>query len=438
MDLGAFFTHLPENIWYGIIFLVLIAILVAAHELGHYLFARLFGMGVEEFSIGFGKKPLFIWGRRTYDIPLPADDPTPLGHALIESGGSGLEGGNAMREVEICETPTGKVMRETTVFTVRPLPLGGFVRIKGMVPQDDGSETKIPGGIYSKPVWQRFLVLLAGPAFSILAGVILLLSVYLAEGIRDADAPVIGSMAKSEPGYQAGLRPDDRVISIDRQPIEHFYDLIKIVRVSDGKPLQFAIERNGKPMSFVVTPKAGPDPSPVLGPDMMPTGETRIQAKIGVLPAAPRRALNFGEALSEAVQTPGRAVEGLSKVFRHPQTFSDQVGGPATMAVYTAQAVQSGFSQVVLMAGFLSISLGIMNLLPVFPLDGGQMTVAVAEMLRGGRRLSIRVQNAIGAAGLAFVALLYVSVVFIDIHRFLPGAKPAPGKKIEMATGKPN
>jgi regulator of sigma E protease len=438
MNLSTFFTHLPEYIWYGVVFLVLIAILVAAHELGHYLFARLFGMGVEEFSIGFGKKPIWTWGKRSYDIPLPAGDTTPLGHTMIESGGSSLEGGVAMRDVEVRETPSGRVMRETTVFTFRPWPLGGFVRIKGMLPQDDGSETQVPGGLYSKPVWQRFLVLLAGPAFSIIAGVLLLLSVYMAEGIRDVDAPVIGSMAKDEPGYKAGLRPDDRVISIDGTAIVHFYDLIKIVRVSDGKPLQFAVEREGKPMTFTVTPKAGPVPSPVLGPDMMPTGETKIQARIGVIPAAPRRLLSFGEAFSEAVQTPGRAVEGLTKIFRHPQTFSDQVGGPASMVVYTAQAVQSGFSQVVLMAGFLSISLGIMNLLPVFPLDGGQMAVAVAEMLRGGRRLSIGVQNAIGTAGFAFVILLYISVVFIDIHRFFPGTKPGTEKKIEMAVGKQN
>jgi len=436
MNLGSFITHLPEYAWYAVVFLVLIAILVAAHELGHYLFARLFGMGVEEFSIGFGKKPIWIWGKRSYDIPLPAIDPTPVGHALIEAGGSGLEGGPSMREVEVRDTPTGRVMRETTVFTFRPWPLGGFVRIKGMVPQEDGSETKVPGGIYSKPVWQRFIVLFAGPAFSILAGVILLLSVYMAEGIRDVDAPVIGSMAKEEQGYKAGLRPDDRVISIDGTAISKFYDLIKIVRVSDGKPLVFAVEREGKPMTFTVTPKARLEPTPVLGPDMMPTGETKVQARIGVLPAAPRRALTFGEALSEAAQTPGRALVGMSKIFKNPQTIADQVGGPATMVVYTSQAVQSGFTQVVLLAGFLSISLGIMNLLPIFPLDGGQMTVAVAEMLRGGRRLSIGVQNAIGTAGFAFVILLYVSVIFIDINRFLPGAKSVPEKKIEMAVGK--
>src|SRR5947207_10630088 len=94
------------------VFLLMLCVLVAAHELGHYLFARLFGMGVEEFAIGFGKRPLWVWMRKTYKV----DDPKV------------------------------QDLTETTDFTVRPWPLGGFVKIKGMLPEEDGSEVAVPGG----------------------------------------------------------------------------------------------------------------------------------------------------------------------------------------------------------------------------------------------------------------------------------------------------
>ena len=132
-----FLTHLGDYALLTVVFLFMISALVAAQELGHYLFARLFGMGVEEFAIGYGKKPLFTWLRKPYKV---------RGHSGEDLGES-----------------------ETTDFTVRPWPLGGFVKIKGMMPEEDGSEINVRGGFYNKPPWQRFVVLLAGPAFSVVS-----------------------------------------------------------------------------------------------------------------------------------------------------------------------------------------------------------------------------------------------------------------------------
>ena len=80
------------------------------------------------------------------------------------------------------ESPSGKILRETTRFTVRPWPLGGFVRIKGMLPEEDGSETTIAGGFYNKPPIQRLVVLFAGPLFSVLAGILILTPLYMTTG----------------------------------------------------------------------------------------------------------------------------------------------------------------------------------------------------------------------------------------------------------------
>src|SRR6185369_10415908 len=101
------------------------------------------------------------------------------------------------------------------------------------------------------------------------------------------------------------------------------------------------------------------------------------------------------------------------------------VGGPGTIAKVTSEATKQGVGPVIELMAMLSISVGIFNLLPVPPLDGGQMLVAIAEMLRGGRRLSMKVQGAVTAIGLALVAMLFISVVFIDIGRLSQGDKSA-------------
>src|SRR5207237_324639 len=143
-------------------FLAMICVLVGAHEYGHFLFARLFKMEIEEFAIGFGK-PKMSW-----------------------------------------------MKRKGTEFTFRPVPLGGFVRIKGMQPEEDGSEIHVPNGFYSKPAWQRFAVLFAGPAFSILFGVVLLFGLFTIVGPRKVvDTPVIDNISADGPAAKAGMQPGD-------------------------------------------------------------------------------------------------------------------------------------------------------------------------------------------------------------------------------------
>jgi regulator of sigma E protease len=126
-----------------------------------------------------------------------------------------------------------------------------------------------------------------------------------------------------------------------------------------------------------------------------------------------------------------QAVLGLVKLFQQPQKFKDSVGGPATMVSATASAVDSGFWKVLSLSALLSISVGIMNLLPAPPLDGGQMVMSVAEMLRGGRRLSIRAQAIASGIGLTFVAALILGVFVVDFQRFT-----GPKEKLEIVKSK--
>lgn len=416
-------------LWVALVFVTMISILVAAHELGHYLFARMFNMGVEEFAIGFGKNPLVTWKRKFYTVPLgPGQNPgIEVKEGNSHDGLSRLEGRAQADRIEIVGEGDGAYLRERTDFTIRPWPLGGFVRIKGMMPEDDGSETRVAGGFYSKPPWQRLLVLFAGPLFSVIAGIAILVPLFMFHGAkRPVNEPIIASLRQDGPAGKAKIEPGDRVISIDNRPVEKFYDLVLAVRGSGGKELSLVIERKGRRFDTKLMPVLSAEEMAILGPDLKLTKEKKRQyvMKAGFDESMVR--LGFGEAVSEAVRFPIEATTGLIGVFTRPSTFKENVGGPGTMFKATQQAVQLGVPSVLLLSALLSISVGIFNLLPAPPLDGGQMAIALAEMFRGGRRLSMKVQMTLGTMGMAFVFLLVLSALTVDVMRAFEKKEPAP------------
>lgn len=370
----------PMNYVAIVAFITIITLLVAAHEYGHYLFARIFNMEVEEFAIGFGKKPLFTW-----------------------------------------------LKRGDTVFTVRPWPVGGFVRIKAMEPQEDGSETQVNGGFYSKGPFKRFIVLLAGPVFSILAGWLVLVPLFAISGKSEiSHEPVLGFVSKDTPAFAAGLKEGDRILTIDGKPIAEFVEMTRVVEDSIEKPLRFEVKRDKKTFFATVIPVKSADRQARFAYDGERNGERDFRGRIGVLPTDRHVPMSLSEAFNEAFYLPVRMLGGLGKIVAQPVRFKEDMGGPITMVAYAKSAATSGFENLLRLAGLLSISLGIFNLLPVPPLDGGQMLFCVAEMFRRGRRLSLKTQSTIAAIGLALVCLLMVSVFVVDIRRFF--APPPPLK----------
>jgi regulator of sigma E protease len=390
-----FLSKIDDYAVLALVFILMISVLVAAHELGHYLFARLFGMGVEEFAVGFGKKPIWVYGRRTYKV-------TDEHHPGVEQ-------------------------TETTDFTIRPWPLGGFVRIKGMVPEDDGSEVDIPGGFYNKAPWQRFIVLLAGPAFSVLAGIVLLVPLYAIVGIdRRVNDPVIPDVVVGKAADLAGIKPGDRVLAVNDAPVKTFADFIFAVRDKGGQALRISVDRQGEQKEFTITPEWGTEDTWVLDANLDPTGESRRQAVLGV--AQPREfklvPLTLSQAVVAAVNEPVRAVRSIAGIARNTRNFEKTVSGPLSMVKYTSYALEAGVAKLIQLSALLSISVGIFNLLPFAPLDGGQMVVAVIEMF-SRRRLSLQMQTTLSAVGMTLIAVLVLGTWFIDFKRtFVPSADP--------------
>lgn len=310
--------------------------------------------------------------------------------------------------------------KDGTEFSMLLLPLGGFAAIRGMHPKPDGSETQIPGGFYSKSPLQRLLVLLAGPFFSVAFGVLLFACLYLTVGVyRPSNSPVVSSVLPDKPAAKAGLRAGDRFVRVQGQSVERFYDVLRVVRENPGKPVQVAVLRDGKILNLEIVPEASDGPVPVLGPDLMPTSEMRVQAQMGV--PIPRELVRLtpAQAVREAAMAPVAMVSGLLGIVRQPTRASEEVGGPGTIALFAFEATKQGLVGIVALAAGLSISLGIMNLLPIPPLDGGQMLVAFVEMLRRGRRLSIQVQNLVSNVGFVLVLLLVFSVLAVDMGRIV-------------------
>ena len=360
-----------------LLFLFMLSVLVAAHEYGHFIVARLFKMDVEEFAIGFGK-PYWTYMRK-----------------------------------------------KGTEYNLRPLPLGGFVRIKGMQPEDDGSEVNIENGFYSKPPLARFLVLLAGPVFSILAGLAILIPLHSMHG-RKVLGTTIGSVKEDTPAYAAGLRPNDRLTFIDGVPVLTMYDVMVNIRDKAGREVVIQADRAGTPLTIRVVPKLTAEPVPYAEDEFRESTRDRVQARIGMAPSLSQTVtlkVPIGQAVTDALMWPVDMVKGLVKTFMRPATIKDNMGGPVAIATQSFAAAKDGWDTFVQLAALLSISLGIFNLLPFGPLDGGQMLMAFAEMLRRGKRLSIRVQATFQGIGLLAVCGLIVTVLFADISR-LTGGKP--------------
>lgn len=403
-----------------VVFLTMLIALVAAHEFGHYVFARLFGMACEEFALGMGGKP-WIWARRRYIVPVePGQDPFKRGAA------NALESGSSTVEAKVEETSQGTILHETTIFTIRPLPIGGFVRIKGMMPEDDGGETQIPGGFFSKAPWKRWIVLAAGPAFSVLAGILVLIPMLTLYGIdQPTGRAVVGDVVPKGPAAKAGLQAGDRFVSVDGVKTSTWFDVTVNVRDKGERPITLVIDRKGKTLTKVVKGLVEKTPSEVVDAKGESTGILRRQTRLQILAESEIKPLPFGKAAIGAIKMPWITVRELVNRFSKPAELAENVGGPGTMIKVTSDSVNEGAWAVVRTAGLLSISVGIFNLLPFPPLDGGQMWIAFVEMLRGGRRLSLRTQETALKFGFAMVLMLVVTVLFIDARR-LTGASDPP------------
>ncbi|MEI7577972.1 MAG: M50 family metallopeptidase [Armatimonadota bacterium] len=360
-------------------FIVMFAILVAVHEWGHYLAARHFRMAVSEFSIGFGPK-VKTWRQKLTRMP---------------------------NEDQI-----------TTDFNVRSVPLGGFVKIEGMEPQPDGSETKIMHGFYSKPPTQRIAVLFAGPLFSIIFGVLVIFFTVVAFGI-DKPSNLVEQLKLKYPAVEAGIKPGDRILKVNGEPTTEPFAATVAIRKSTSGSVQLEVDRSGTAMKFSVPTKLSEEAVDLLDADGLPTGVKAKVPQLGIVFGAEKVRMPVGEALSTAVEIPIISVQRLLYRLTQPAKIIEETTGVVGMAAVTNKAVESGLDSVLTICGMISISLGITNLLPIGMLDGGQILLAIVELFNRGKRLSYKLQTTFLTAGMAFMLVLFLLITRQDIIRWV-------------------
>ncbi|MFM7322843.1 MAG: M50 family metallopeptidase [Armatimonadota bacterium] len=334
-------------------FAVTFAILVIVHELGHYLAARFHRMPVEEFAVGFGRKVAVL------------------------------------------------MRRGTTEYTLRALPLGGFVRVRGMEFENEADPVEGEDGFNRRPVHQRFGVIVAGPLASLLLGYLAFVVLFMVFGTPTGRVR-LETVVAGKPAERAGLRAGDVVVAVNGESVDPMAMVTAIER-SPGKAVRLEIERSGARQMVEVVP------------DAVPSGKESV-GKIGVGPGTEMRPSGLGAAAREALRATGRYFSMLGNIVRSGRA-KEAVGGPVGIARTFYDTAGSGMETRLQLMGSLSLSLFLFNVLPIPVLDGGQMMLLIVEAIRR-RKLSADTMHRVHAAGLAVIGTLFVLVMFNDLTRW--------------------
>ena len=335
-------------------------LLIAPHEGGHFLFAKLFKVRVIEFSVGAGTK---LW--------------------------STTRGG--------------------TLYALRAFPILGYVRMGGM----ELGDFEAPNGFHSKAAWQRIVILAGGPAANFLVAMLLITGFGLTQ--LNTDPGKVFSVSPGSPAAAAGIQAGDSIRTVNGQPFNTPGLVGKQEAAAPGAPLTLAgVHANGQPFSYSVTPKC----------DAQGTGcliGIGIPRQLATVQSAVVNGVEFPfNAVSGIVQGLGSLISGqVPGGLFGPQGIT----GPVGIANTAREAVNAGPPTYVLLAALLSVALGFTNLLPLLALDGGRIVVVLIEALRRrpfDRTAELNLQR----IGLVALLAMAAVITFLDIQRIATGQFP--------------
>ena len=348
-------------------FIVCLGILIFVHELGHFLFAKLFKVRVLKFSLGFGPK---LFSKTVGD----------------------------------------------TEYQLSALPLGGYVKMFGENPDEQeeaGSDRD--ASFAHKTVWQRFLIVLAGPVFNLLFSLVLFFFVFLFMGLPDSrDTTKIGEVTVDSPAASAGIMAGDTILTINGHATEQWLDVLNLVKDSEGEALNFLLARGNDEVSLVVTPAIHPVKN-IFGE------EVDERYMIGIVKAdelfyTPTGLVGaFQAACAQTWMYISLTVLGFVKLIKQVVPVSE-LGGPILIAQIAGKQMQAGWVNFVFFTGLLSVNLGILNLLPIPVLDGGHLMFLSFEAIRR-KPMSERMQIFAQQVGIAFLGVAMIFVFYNDLAR---------------------
>lgn len=295
--------------------------LIFFHELGHFVLARSLGMGVNVFSLGFGTR-LFGFKR-------------------------------------------GKTDYRICVF-----PLGGYVQLVGESPDAELPEGFTPEESFSRrPPWQRMLVVLAGPVFNFLLAWIIFWGLAWTQGVQEM-LPVIGQVTNSSAAADAGILPDDRIVTVDGREILVWSDLVQRIEANQGDAMELTVIRGRQEFTLHVTPR--------IQEKRNLFGEVKAMPMLGIAPKGElmTRELGFFAASVQGARqiwdVSGLMVMGIIKLVERVIPWTD-MGGVILISEMIHKEAQTGLINLLALTALISINLGILNLLPIPVLDGGHI-----------------------------------------------------------------
>ena len=345
-----------------IYFVLILSVIIIIHELGHLIAAKHFGVYCKEFSIGMG----------------------PM----------------------IYQKQVGE-----TAWSVRALPIGGYVAMAGETLEDDGEdEEDIPfertiNGI--KP-WKQIIVMAAGAIMNILLAWVIFVGITAYQGqIAIPGSPVITSFSENGPAEKAGFKVNDEIIKVQNgthsEKVDEFDDVVEFINYFQGETT-FTVLRDGKEVEVKMTPVLDEEENIYK---MGVYHDNYDVKKINLLEAIPYGTQKMVDSVSTILNSLGKLIQGIGL---------KNLSGPVGIFKMTDQITQTGFLTTMAFVGLLSVNVGIFNLLPIPILDGGRIFITLIEMLIG-RKLSERVQNVIMTIGLVAIVALMLYATWNDITR---------------------
>lgn len=341
---------------------ILFGVLIAIHELGHFLACRFTRVKVDKFSIGFGPEILKIKGKET-------------------------------------------------VYTIGALPLGGFVKPAGEQVSEIEGGTPRPGDYLAAPVGARIFIVCAGVLMNYFLAFVLLVAFFAMP--HSVPANVIGKIQEDSPAMAAGLLPGDRILVMNGAKVETFSEIKDQIVSSDSPSLNVQIKRaSGELKELMIQPRI------VERRDIF--GKVSTERALGFMPDSNvtlKEQYSFGEALKEAA-----VFEWNYTVLTHKAIFylltgqmsPKNLAGPVGIVKMSGDAAKQGITQIIFLAAILSIGLAVFNLLPFPALDGGHLVFLLIEALTK-KQVSLRVQEIAATVGFILLMGLMVIVFYNDL-----------------------
>lgn len=387
-----------QALLYIVPFLLVLTFIVTIHELGHFLVARAFGVKIDRFSVGFGKTIVARTDRRGTEWRLAW---LPLGGYVKFSG-----------DLDASSVPDQ----------------AGLAELKQRVIAENGAGAE-RDYFHFKPIWQRALIVAAGPAANFLLSMVLFTLLFSVIGEQVA-APRVARIAPDSPAAAAGFQPRDLIVAVNGRPVLDQREITQVVLMSAGDPVRFTVDRGGRPLVLTATPERELVEDPIAGRVRLARVGLEMQPLPGDLSF---RRLNpveaFGKGLETIATTIRTTATYIGRIFMGKES-GDLLNGPIGIAKaaggVTQQAVaanpDAGWMAANLALTFLSfaaivsIGIGIVNLLPIPVLDGGHLLFYAYEAV-ARRPVPARVQEAGYRVGLALLAGLMLFATWNDLQK---------------------